>query len=106
MPFCLEFRRVDRKSTRLNSSHTIISYAVFCLKKKNRLVPVATPTHAAPGLTTLHRLGRVVRDGRYIVSRVVVVAAMVRVGVPLFFFLMNRGPPKIPLFPHPAPFRA
>src|SRR5258708_9002070 len=28
-------RRVDRKSTRLNSSHQIISYAVFCLKKKN-----------------------------------------------------------------------
>src|SRR3954464_1385143 len=26
--------RIDRKSTRLNSSHTIISYAVFCLKKK------------------------------------------------------------------------
>src|SRR5437867_8449479 len=30
----------DRKSTRLNSSHRTISYAVFCLKKKNR--PVAT----------------------------------------------------------------
>src|SRR3712207_7493885 len=28
--------RVDRKSTRLNSSHANISYAVFCLKKKNR----------------------------------------------------------------------
>src|SRR5438034_5162531 len=27
--------RRDRKSTRLNSSHTVISYAVFCLKKKN-----------------------------------------------------------------------
>src|SRR5690625_7422021 len=27
----------DRKSTRLNSSHVAISYAVFCLKKKNRL---------------------------------------------------------------------
>src|SRR5258708_16299749 len=27
----------DRKSTRLNSSHQIISYAVFCLKKKNKL---------------------------------------------------------------------
>src|SRR5699024_11233630 len=27
----------DRKSTRLNSSHVSISYAVFCLKKKNRL---------------------------------------------------------------------
>src|SRR2546421_9473806 len=28
--------RVDRKSTRLNSSHDQISYAVFCLKKKNK----------------------------------------------------------------------
>src|SRR5437588_3229606 len=27
---------VDRKSTRLNSSHTVISYAVFCLKKKKK----------------------------------------------------------------------
>src|SRR5438132_14389293 len=27
-------KRPDRKSTRLNSSHTVISYAVFCLKKK------------------------------------------------------------------------
>src|SRR5256885_3363013 len=27
-------RRADRKSTRLNSSHLVISYAVFCLKKK------------------------------------------------------------------------
>src|SRR5947208_13038563 len=30
--------RKDRKSTRLNSSHQIISYAVFCLKKKNKLL--------------------------------------------------------------------
>src|SRR5260221_8760803 len=29
-----EVPRRDRKSTRLNSSHTVISYAVFCLKKK------------------------------------------------------------------------
>src|SRR3712207_7012204 len=29
--------RADRKSTRLNSSHANISYAVFCLKKKNQL---------------------------------------------------------------------
>src|SRR5947207_15930703 len=29
------FAAQDRKSTRLNSSHTVISYAVFCLKKKN-----------------------------------------------------------------------
>src|SRR3712207_7259259 len=31
----LSERAVDRKSTRLNSSHANISYAVFCLKKKN-----------------------------------------------------------------------
>src|SRR5947207_8332961 len=35
---------VDRKSTRLNSSHTVISYAVFCLKKKNK-------THCIPPRT-------------------------------------------------------
>src|SRR5258708_10982055 len=31
-----KFQRLDRKSTRLNSSHQIISYAVFCLKKKKK----------------------------------------------------------------------
>src|SRR5258708_24283278 len=35
-----ELRGLDRKSTRLNSSHQIISYAVFCLKKKKN-----TQTH-------------------------------------------------------------
>src|SRR5256885_7952869 len=33
-----EPRRRDRKSTRLNSSHLVISYAVFCLKKKKIIV--------------------------------------------------------------------
>src|SRR3712207_7182745 len=33
----VEGRRPDRKSTRLNSSHANISYAVFCLKKKKLL---------------------------------------------------------------------
>src|SRR5438034_6198445 len=31
--------RRDRKSTRLNSSHTVMSYAVFCLKKKKVTIP-------------------------------------------------------------------
>src|SRR5438552_14935300 len=35
--------RGDRKSTRLNSSHQIISYAVFCLKKKTSPSPQSTP---------------------------------------------------------------
>src|SRR5205807_8461675 len=33
---CRERRSIDRKSTRLNSSHLVISYAVFCLKKKKK----------------------------------------------------------------------
>src|SRR5256885_9231124 len=46
----------DRKSTRLNSSHLVISYAVFCLKKKtlktthlpdSRLTPPEPPSHLA-----------------------------------------------------------
>src|SRR5258708_24284905 len=33
---------LDRKSTRLNSSHQIISYAVFCLKKKKKVIQTGT----------------------------------------------------------------
>src|SRR5437588_4081565 len=39
--------RPDRKSTRLNSSHTVISYAVFCLKKKNIIQIVFETEHHA-----------------------------------------------------------
>src|SRR5436305_10660726 len=38
----------DRKSTRLNSSHVRISYAVFCLKKKNNTDNHTRTTHIAP----------------------------------------------------------
>src|SRR2546422_6861368 len=44
----------DRKSTRLNSSHGYISYAVFCLKKKNSSAdpaPKRDPRHRAPQTT-------------------------------------------------------
>src|SRR5438552_9145680 len=40
-----EFRAEDRKSTRLNSSHQIISYAVFCLKKKKKKKKKKTKNH-------------------------------------------------------------
>src|SRR2546429_4261101 len=40
----VDLRTLDRKSTRLNSSHGYISYAVFCLKKKR----IARPRVAAP----------------------------------------------------------
>src|SRR3712207_6861774 len=35
-----ELKKQDRKSTRLNSSHANISYAVFCLKKKNNIIKI------------------------------------------------------------------
>src|SRR5690606_41735063 len=38
----LETPRTDRKSTRLNSSHVKISYAVFCLKKKKKEIIIVT----------------------------------------------------------------
>src|SRR5947208_11187204 len=46
----------DRKSTRLNSSHQIISYAVFCLKKKN-IVTVSSTQSTTPSIP-LHFLFR------------------------------------------------
>src|SRR5688572_30917258 len=39
--------RRDRKSTRLNSSHSQISYAVFCLKKKNTSTPARTSSRSS-----------------------------------------------------------
>src|ERR1041385_9479058 len=39
----------DRKSTRLNSSHGYISYAVFCLKKKKQNNAALGPRHGSPG---------------------------------------------------------
>src|SRR5256885_10898794 len=48
--------RADRKSTRLNSSHLVISYAVFCLKKKKKRDEVhsilCSVTHIKRSMTT------------------------------------------------------
>src|SRR5256885_10377305 len=38
---------LDRKSTRLNSSHLVISYAVFCLKKKKKITPCSERRHVS-----------------------------------------------------------
>src|SRR3712207_8995123 len=44
-PAASRARVADRKSTRLNSSHANISYAVFCLKKKKYVIVVKMYTH-------------------------------------------------------------
>src|SRR5258708_13512820 len=55
-------KHLDRKSTRLNSSHQIISYAVFCLKKKKHEIissqawsTTKSPTHPHSPYSTLPR---------------------------------------------------
>src|SRR5688572_32739926 len=45
----------DRKSTRLNSSHSQISYAVFCLKKKSRDVSPAITVDVLPTILHIQR---------------------------------------------------
>src|SRR3712207_7615104 len=44
----------DRKSTRLNSSHANISYAVFCLKKKQNTMISHCRTHLSPFIQPTH----------------------------------------------------
>src|SRR2546429_5857169 len=67
-PGCGQRGGADRKSTRLNSSHGYISYAVFCLKKKNKTTDLrrryTTRTHydrlhARPEVSTQHDDARI-----------------------------------------------
>src|SRR3954462_4003550 len=96
--------RSDRKSTRLNSSHTIISYAVFCLKKKHTPpTPSAPPPHPPPSppLTPPPALLLACLSTHcpwlHLLSPVFFVLS--------FFFLMIRGPPRSTLFPYTPLFR-
>src|SRR5258708_3480792 len=70
---------LDRKSTRLNSSHQIISYAVFCLKKKKRYVILSMMCYICNYLPNF---------------------------LLFFFFLMIRRPPRSTLFPYTTLFRS
>src|ERR1035438_8653088 len=93
-------QRLDRKSTRLNSSHLGISYAVFCLKKKKLTHEQEhrAPRHdsASPrdSLATANNNAAGSPGGR-----LAVVANQREICECFFFFLMIRRPPKSPLFP-------
>src|SRR5215204_939544 len=78
---------IDRKSTRLNSSHTVISYAVFCLKKKKAALMLAYDRALA-----------IYYDGKLAVRSQYWMLAV-------FFFLMIRRPPRSTLFPYTTLFR-
>src|SRR6202453_199428 len=98
--------KTDRKSTRLNSSHLRISYAVFCLKKNKR-----DDTHPSPTRRPWVRgATRQLRVHAWVPADLAV-SECVRYGPPAFtgfafFFLMNGAPPRLTLFPPPAPFRS
>src|SRR3954464_4554271 len=94
--------RSDRKSTRLNSSHTIISYAVFCLKKKE-------PAADQQAQSRVRRCGR--DSPRTCAARPRGGGEAAQSGAPgrqnavyalTFFFLSQRAPPKSSTLP-PAP---
>src|SRR5258708_23834887 len=59
--FARDWPEADRKSTRLNSSHQIISYAVFCLKKKS---PSDIPLLTSPSMQGCRDGLRVVTSSR------------------------------------------
>src|SRR6266852_4040856 len=84
-----ERHRQDRKSTRLNSSHGSISYAVFCLKKKNQLVGRVPPYH----LKYPHR--RLIRCSRRYGFRLVAVILPSVALVMLFFFFNDTATTEI-----------
>src|SRR5471032_770384 len=99
--------RTDRKSTRLNSSHITISYAVFCLKKKKkknylqftakiRLHKTTNPKHIK--VCCSQSVDGVVW-GDYLWDLCLSVLF-------IFFFLMIRRPPRSTLFPYTTLFRS
>src|SRR3990170_3906774 len=86
----------DRKSTRLNSSHQIISYAVCCLKKKKRhcaIHPAPLLSHMAKSHEQLDPIFQALSDP----TRRVVLGRLGRV----LFFLNDRATPEITPLPPP-----
>src|ERR1035441_10300653 len=97
----------DRKSTRLNSSHLGISYAVFCLKKKKKNKASNLQYHPVVSrrpctLRPVHHALPMYYDSG-ILSMPTVVSNFVCF---FFFFLMIRRPPRSTLFPYTTLFRS
>src|ERR1035437_2139519 len=95
---------IDRKSTRLNSSHANISYAVFCLKKKDtdtsaRITSAARHRYQPASSTPLRSSGRPSRER----SSLVWASSQRTLFFLFFFFFKGAPPPRILLSPPPRP---
>src|ERR1039457_2392784 len=101
------FTPLDRKSTRLNSSHLVISYAVFCLKKKKKKERLRAVHTGAVGDQCSHRLAVRVVWCHIVRSRLCAprCSPLPSCGY-FFFFLMIRRPPRSTLFPYTTLFRS
>src|ERR1022692_1943314 len=97
---------LDRKSTRLNSSHLVISYAVFCLKKKKHKNQIGKAPDGGPLPERVLLVCRPVAPVElhaplaYLFRR-----PIDRSSASFFFFLMIRRPPRSTLFPYTTLFR-
>src|SRR6266850_871885 len=87
----------DRKSTRLNSSHLVISYAVFCLKKKKQEKAAEGQKNLDEAIGWYHK----VESGDWVRAQLKISTLMAR----QLFFLMIRRPPRSTLFPYTTLFR-
>src|SRR5689334_7390633 len=119
-----KFGDADRKSTRLNSSHSSISYAVFCLKKKIWTFEIQADRqihqkevflgwvflsswHYFSSIRSPENNSRALDTGAIVeYSELICIYCIYRgMGYFLFFFLMIRRPPRSTLFPYTALFR-
>src|SRR6266571_4311826 len=96
----------DRKSTRLNSSHMSISYAVFCLKKKKAHQDHDDAHRADDQPIEGRGSGHAGDRGRHVAEQPVGAGREHAVLAPLFCFLMIRRPPRSTLFPYTTLFRS
>src|SRR3979490_2462811 len=94
----------DRKSTRLNSSHDAISYAVFCLEKKSTRLNCGhdrlRPAPLRPAFSVRPHAHVCSASSAPTSSRCTRVMHFL-----FFFFLKNRPPPEPSPFPPPPPLR-
>src|ERR1022692_4648127 len=97
--------RSDRKSTRLNSSHLVISYAVFCLKKKKKETEDGLGALLRRGATQLlPSVSRPPRERHQPDRRGVSPPPPPQSTPSFFFFLNDRAPPELSPFPQPPLF--